>query len=59
MKTMQANFHAKRRCDQRKVDAYRGQRRPTCNEGAGCYACWSKYYAVQRDRRYGYVRPAS
>lgn len=31
------------RCD--RTDRYTGRRRPTCDEGRGCQACWAKHRA--------------
>lgn len=31
-------------CSPTKVAKYKGIRKPTCNGGKGCDACWHKYY---------------
>lgn len=31
-------------CSPQKVKKYKGVRRPTCNGGTGCVACWDKWW---------------
>lgn len=36
-----------RLCRPSRVKLYQGTRRPRCNGGDGCEACWNKYYTPE------------